>query len=130
MYYFAYGSNLSKNQMRERCPDSKPGYLVTLPNYKLVSVGWSRKWRGGVVTIKRFTDGKVPGAVYEVSELCLQRLDKYEDGYDRLKVMVFSEDGESFEAVTYIKSGQMEETAPSQEYVSIMRQGYRDWGII
>ena len=133
MYYFAYGSNLNKKQMSERCPDSKPKLIATLPNYKLVFVGWSRKWRGGVATIKRFGGGKVPGAVYEVSELCLQRLDKFEEGYSRLNVTVFSEDGEAVEAVeaiTYIKSGQLEETSPSREYVSVIQQGYRDWGIV
>jgi len=133
MYYFAYGSNLSKKQMLERCPDSKPKLIATLPNYKLVFVGWSRKWRGGVATIKRFSGGKVPGAIYEISETCLRRLDKFEgypDSYNRLNVTVFSEDGEPIEAITYVKTGQLEETPPSREYVSIIQQGYRDWGIV
>ncbi len=133
MYYFAYGSNLSKKQMLERCPDSKPKLIATLPNYKLVFAGWSRKWRGGVATIKRFSGGKVPGAIYEISEPCLRRLDKFEgypDSYNRLNVTVFSEDGEPIEAVTYVKTGQLEETPPSKEYVSIIQQGYRDWGIV
>ena len=130
MYYFAYGSNLNKTQMLERCPDSKAELIVTLPNYKLVFAGWSRKWRGGVATIKRLNGGKVPGALYQVSELCLQRLDRFEEGYSRMKVTVFSEDGEALEAVTYVKSGQLEETPPSKEYVSIIQQGYGDWGIV
>jgi len=130
MYYFAYGSNLNKKQMLERCPDSKPEFVATLPNYKLVFVGWSRQWRGGVATIKRFSGGKVPGAVYEISEQCLRRLDKCEGGYERFKVTVFSEDGEPVEAITYVKSGQLEETPPSKEYLSVIQQGYRDWGIV
>ena len=130
MYYFAYGSNLNKKQMLERCPDSKPKLIVTLPNYNLVFVGWSRKWRGGVATIKRFSGGKVPGGVYEISEQCLRRLDRYEEGYERFKVTVFSEDGEPIEAITYVKAGQLEETPPSREYLSIIQQGYRDWGIV
>ena len=36
MYYFAYGTNLSKKQMRQNCPESKPSFPATLPNYKLV----------------------------------------------------------------------------------------------
>ncbi len=130
MYYFAYASNLNKKQMLERCPDNKPKFVATLPNYKLVFVGWSRQWRGGVASIKRFSGGKVHGAVYEVSEQCLRWLDKYEDGYNRFKVTVFDEDGEPIEAITYIKSGQLEETPPSKEYLSGIRQGYRDWGIV
>ena len=132
MYYFAYGSNLNRKQMLERCPDSKPRFTATFPNYKLIFVGWNRQWRGGVASIKSLRGEKVPGAVYEVSDRDLKRLDSYE-GYpgnsNRLNVTVFSEDGEPIQAITYIKTGQVEETKPSTEYLSIIRQGYREWGI-
>ena len=71
MLYFAYASNLNKKQMRERCPDSKPGFTATLPNYKLVFLGWSREWRGGKASIRLFRGEKVLGAIYDVSEQCL-----------------------------------------------------------
>ncbi len=133
MYYFAYGSNLNKKQMRERCPDSKPLFVATLRNYKLVFVGWSRQWRGGVASIKPFRGERVLGAVYELSDRDLRRLDSYEGypgKYNRLKVTVFDEDGEPVEAITYIKSEQSEETQPSKEYLSLIQQGYRDWDIM
>ena len=133
MYYFAYGANLSKQQMRQRCPDSQPKFIATLPNYKLVFVGWSRQWRGGVATIKSSRGDKALGAIYEISDRDLRRLDSYEGypgNYNRLKVTVFDEDGESSEAITYIKSGQIEETQPSAEYLTIIEQGCKDWGII
>ena len=130
MYYFAYGSNLNRKQMLERCPDSKPQLLATLPNYKLIFAGWSRRWRGGTATIKRFTGEKVIGGIYDVSEQCLRQLDKHEAGYDRINVIVFDEDGQSIEATTYIKSGRLEETQPSKEYLAIVQQGYRDWSIV
>ena len=127
MYYFAYGSNLNKKQIRERCPDSKPIFIATLPNYKLVFVGWSRQWRGGVISIKPFRGERVRGAIYEVSEQCLQRLDGYEVGYNRFKVTVFGEDDEPIEAITYIKAGHIEDTQPTKEYLAVIQQGYRDW---
>ncbi len=130
MYYFAYASNLNRKQMLERCPDSKPKLMATLPNYNLIFAGWSRKWRGGVATIRRFGGEKVLGGIYDISEKCLQKLDRYEEGYDRLKVTVFTEVDEPIEAITYIKSGQLEETQPSKEYLSIIQQGYRDWGLV
>jgi len=133
MYYFAYASNLNRKQMRERCPESKPMFVANLPNYKLVFVGWSRQWRGGKASIKLFRGEKVIGAVYEVSERDLSRLDRYEGcphDYYRLKVKVFDEDGGPVEAVTYIKSGQLEETIPSKEYLAVIQQGYRDWEIV
>jgi gamma-glutamylcyclotransferase len=130
MYYFAYASNLSKKQMRERCSDSKPVFTAVLPNYKLIFTGWSREWRGGKATIKSFRGEKVRGAIYEVTDACLRQLDKWEAGYARFNITVFDEDNQPHQAVTYIKSGQLEETLPSREYGEIMRQGYRDWGLI
>ena len=127
MYYFAYGSNLNKKQMMERCPDSKPVFTAILPNYKLVFAGWSRQWRGGVASIKSFRGDRVRGAIYEVSEQCLRQLDRFESGYNRFKVTVLGEDSEPIEAITYIKAGQLEETPPSKEYLAVIQQGLRDW---
>ena len=133
VYYFAYGSNLNKKQMVERCPDSKPKFIATLHNYKLIFAGWSRQWRGGVASIKPFRGERVLGAIYEISETCLGRLDKYEgypNEYNRLKVTVVDEDGDAVEAITYIKIRQPEETPPSKEYLAVLQQGYRDWRMI
>ena len=133
MYYFAYASNLNRKQMLERCPDSKALLVATLPNYKLVFAGWSRQWRGGYATSKLSRGDKIFGAIYEVSERDLRRLDKYEGcpgNYDRMSVTVFGENGKPIEAVIYIKSGRLEETQPSKEYLAVIQQGYRDWGIV
>lgn len=130
MYYFAYGSNLSKKQMQERCPGSKPVTVATLPNYKLVFTGWSRKWMGGVATVRHSRGDKVRGGLYEVTEACLRQLDKHEAGYSRMSITVFDEDSDAREAVTYVKSGQIEETSPSQKYGETIRQGYMDWGLL
>ena len=129
MYYFAYATNLSKKQMQARCPDSRPKFVATLPNYKLVFTGWYREWKGGKAGIQSFRGGKVRGAVYEVTDACLRQLDRYEAGYSRLNVTVFDEDNEPHQAVTYINSSRLEESSPSKEYALVIRQGYSDWGI-
>ncbi len=132
MYYFAYASNLSHQQMSKRCPDSQHKFRAILPNYKLIFAGWSRKWRGGMASIKPFQGEKVPGAVYEISERDLRLLDKYEDCpaiYNHINVMVITEDGEATKAVTYIRREQSEETQPSREYMAVIQQGYKDWEI-
>jgi gamma-glutamylcyclotransferase (GGCT)/AIG2-like uncharacterized protein YtfP len=119
--------------MLERCPDCQPRFAATLHNYKLVFAGWSRLWRGGTASIKPFRGEKVLGAIYEISDRDLRRLDKYEgypDTYDRLKVTVYRDTGEPVEAITYIKLSQSEETKPSPEYLAVVKQGYRDWGLV
>jgi gamma-glutamylcyclotransferase len=130
--YFAYGSNLSKQQMSQRCPNAKPKYQAVLPNYKLIFTGWSRDWKGGTASIKPLRGDKVIGAVYEITEPDQRRLDRFEDypaTYDRINVLVLKDDGSASKAFTYIKRQQSEETKPSAQYLAIMRQGYKDWTI-
>jgi gamma-glutamylcyclotransferase (GGCT)/AIG2-like uncharacterized protein YtfP len=129
MYYFAYGPDISREQMGERCPGSKPKLTAVLPGYRLVFTGWSRKWRGGVASIQRYAGGKVKGVVYEVTEECLRRLDRLKAGHNRLNVIVFDEDGTAMEAVTYIYGGRIEESEPSRQYAELIYRGYREWGI-
>ena len=131
MYYFAYASNLNRKQMLERCPGSQPKFPATLHHYRLVFVGWSRQWRGGIASIRPIRGGRVLGAIYEVSEECLKQLDRYEgSNYRRLNIIVNNEDNEPVEAVTYIRSGQAEEAKPSPEYLAIIQQGYKEWRLI
>ena len=133
MYYFAYASNLNRRQMSERCPDSQPKFIATLPNHKLIFAGWSRERHGGVASIKPFQGEKVVGAVYEISESDLRSLDKregYPAIYNRVNKKVITEDGDYIEAMMYIKREQSEETRPSREYLAVIQQGYKDWEIV
>jgi len=132
MYYFAYGTNLISKQMAERCPGSKPKFSAVLPNYKLIFTGWSRQWKGGTASIKPFKNEKVRGALYEIPESDLKKLDKFQDyptTYNRLNVTVWTDDGDPVEAVTYIKNEQSPETQPALELLTAIRQGYREWEI-
>jgi gamma-glutamylcyclotransferase (GGCT)/AIG2-like uncharacterized protein YtfP len=72
----------------------------------------------------------VVGAIYEISEKDMQKLDRYEDypnTYNHANVMVFNEDDVAVKAITYIKSRQADEGKPAPEYLAIIRQGYKDW---
>ncbi len=131
MYYFAYGSNLNRKQMSQRCPAAKPLFKATLPNYRLIFAR-SPDSRHGVATIQRFMDEKVFGGIYEISEKDLKSLDRnegYPSTYDRINVTVFNEDGEPLKVITYIKTDQSAEAKPSPEYLALIQQGYRDWGL-
>ena len=132
MEYFAYGSNLNKQQMLKRCPGAKARYQAILPNYRLIFTGWSREWKGGTASIKPVRGEKVIGAVYEISESDIHHLDRFEDypaTYDRINVLVLKDDGSATKATTYIKRKQSDETKPSVEYLALMKQGYKDWSI-
>ena len=131
MYYFAYASNLNMDQMKERCPKSKPMFTATLYNYRIVFTGWSRKWRGATATIRPFRGEKIRGGIYDVDEKCLQRLDKYEGNiYQRINITGNNEDNEPVEAVTYINNSQATESKPSRDYLAVIRRGYEAWRLI
>ena len=134
MYYFAYGSNLSHKLMLKRCPDAKPKFKATLPDHKLIYAGRSRRWQnGGVASIKPSKGEKVVGGIYAISQECLDSLDIHEgypDTYQRKNVTVFSESGDSVEAITYVMVRQSDETKPSQKYLDIIREGYKHWRIV
>ena len=132
MEYFAYGSNLNKQQMKQRCPDAKPKFQAVLPNYRLIFTGWSREWKGGTASIKPVRGEKVTGGVYEISEKDFRRLDRFEDypaTYDHINVLVINDNSTASTAITYIKRHQSDETKPSLEYLAVIRQGYKDWAI-
>ncbi len=133
MFYFAYGSNLNRKQMKERCPDAKAKVSATLHHYKLIFCGWSRNWHGGTASIKGQRGQRVPGGVYEISDVCRRKLDRHQGypvTYDRINIIVNTDTGEAIEAFTYIKKQQAEETKPSPEYLKIIKQGYIDWGLV
>ena len=124
---------MNRRQMAERCPDAKVKAVATLPNFKLIFTGYSRLRKGAVATIRGSQGDKVIGAVYEISEAGLRKLDKYENypvDYKHIDVRVFTDSGETYDAVTFIKARQEEEGQPSPEYRAIIQQGYRDRGII
>jgi gamma-glutamylcyclotransferase len=132
MYYFAYASNLNRRQMAERAPDSKPRFIATLPNFKLTFTARPGR-QGGVASITPHRGEKIIGAVYDVSERDLKRLDGYEGYptvYDRRRITVWTETNEPIEAITYIKMEQSQEATPSPEYLAIIKQGYIDWQIV
>lgn len=131
MYYFAYDLTLNRKQMSGQCPESKPKFPATLHHYQLIFTDWTRLWRGAVATIKPLRGGKVLGGIYDVSEECLKKLDKFEGSeYHRLNVTVNNEDGDPVEAVTYMRSRPGDQAKPSPEYLAILQQGYKDWRLI
>jgi gamma-glutamylcyclotransferase (GGCT)/AIG2-like uncharacterized protein YtfP len=133
MNYFAYGSDLDKEQMRVRFPGARPAFTASLFHYRLIFSGWSRQWHGGTASIMPVRGEKVLGAVYEVVEIDIRRLDKTEecpDKYDRIEVIVNRETGEPVGAFTYVLKRQPGETKPSAGYLAVIQRGYRDWGLI
>lgn len=80
MLYFAYGSNLDPQQMKERCPDSVVVGMASLQNYRIGFPRFSNRWGGGTASIQLAHGESMWGVVYELSDADLEKLDGFE-GY-------------------------------------------------
>lgn len=133
MEFFAYGSSMVKKRMKSLCPKAKPKYQAVLPNYKLIFTGWSREFKSSTATVCQARGERVLGAVWEISEIDLKKLDRYQGypaAYDRMNVLVIKDDGSAEKVITYIKRNKTDTAQPSPEYLSVIKQGYKNWGII
>lgn len=76
MYYIAYGSNLNKEEMKQRCKDAKFVSLARLENYTLTYRGNPGR---AYLTVDKKKGDFVRVAVWDVSENDKKSLDEYED---------------------------------------------------
>jgi hypothetical protein len=86
--YFAFGSNLDAEQMAERCPGSRPAFRAWLPDHRIAFTHASRRWGGGAADIVAAPGQSVWGLVWELADGQLAQLDRFEQGYARIELVV------------------------------------------
>jgi len=126
LLYFAYGSNLDAEQLAQRCPSSRGLYRARLPDHRLDFTYFSRRWVGGAADVLPHSGEEVWGAVYELAEADLMRLDRYEAGYDRVVLRVEADDGALHHAVSYTVTAKYN-FPPTETYVERMLRGGERW---
>jgi gamma-glutamylcyclotransferase (GGCT)/AIG2-like uncharacterized protein YtfP len=133
MYYFAYGSNLSSNFIRDYTPSATFVMKADLPNYKVEFRHYSKNFRGGISSIVETPGALVKGVIYEVSESELVELDVLEsvpEGiYRRDTYLVLGEGGQWCRADLYRVSTPTGPYTPSASYVDFMIEGAREHGL-
>ena len=119
IYYFAYGSNLHHLQMKKRCRNCKFIKKIILHNYNLTF-----RSKYGSADIEKKSGKKVYGALYIISRSAEKRLDLYEEYPTLYKKMFFKY--QSKKVMTYIMPKKTKLVPPTNRYLSIIKQGYRD----
>ena len=108
--YFAYASNLDKKQMKKRCPGYEFKGTAYLPGYTIAFTRCSDKRHGGVAdVVKSFNDEVVWGAVYDLSDEDIARLDyceRYPNAYRKEMVRVVTPENNRLEVFTYVANKQ------------------------
>jgi hypothetical protein len=125
MLYFAYGSNLSHEQMKERCKDSKYIKKIFLEGYKLSFCAINRNY--GAANIIKKPDSTIPGGVWKISSSDEKELDYYEGFPIKYSKDFFTLNGEK--VMFYIIKRQYSFKPPQRWYVDIINQGYKDCNI-
>ena len=119
MLYFAYGSNLNHFQMKKRCKDSKFLKKINLKNFTLT---FRSKYRAADIDKKK--NSLVPGALFEISKSDEKKLDIYEDYPSLYKKYYFYYYGKKVMTYTMVKKTLFK--FPTERYLNIVKQGYKD----
>lgn len=122
-YYFAFGSNLDNDQMSSRCPHAILVGPAKVHGWRLEFGGFSMRWRGGTATIAQYPDSETWGAVYEIDNHCVRKLDRFETVklhfYHHRLLDCHMKDGQVIQAYTYIKNKSKTKTRlPSYRYIN------------
>ena len=133
-YYLAYGSNLSIEQMAQRCPNAVYVGTAVIPDYQLLFKG---SQSGSYLTVEPLAGAEVPVLVWEISEYDEMRLDRYEGCpafyyKAEMEVLVHSLLGnipiESVKALIYIMHEERKLGCPTPHYYDVCLEGYRRFG--
>ena len=119
LYYFAYGSNLHHLQMKRRCPNCRFVRKIILHNYNLTF-----RSKYGAADIEKKIGKKVYGALYIISKTAEKRLDAYEEYPTLYKKMYFKYNNKK--VMTYIMSKKTKLVPPTNKYLNVIKQGYKD----
>lgn len=122
LIYFAYGSNLKKEQMNEReivIYESHKGFIK---DYKLEfnkkSIDGSSK-----ANITKVTGEIVWGICFELDTDGFEKLISYEKGYEELEVTVYNEDQEILSTAKTFISNKICDKLPAENYLNKIIEG-------
>lgn len=124
--YFAYGSNLSTESMRHRCPDSIKLGTAVLQDWRLTF--------RGVADVEESEGDVAFGGLWLCPPRDIRSLDRYEGvagGFYRKRVLTVQAEDGPMDALVYVMNPTPldNRSLPSQHYFGTIAAGYRDYGL-
>lgn len=137
MLYFAYGSNMDWDQMRDRCPSARFVGVAKLPDHKLAFSRKSKARGCGVADAVADARSSVWGVVYQIADRDVGRLDAAE-GYspgratnayrrEERHVLLDGEDAKPLAAAVYFATPEENPPRPNQAYKAQVLKGANHW---
>lgn len=144
MRYFAYGSNMSEDEMKRLCECDlcerdcdRPAYsfvtVAVLPDYELAFNRCSTNRKCGVADVVVGEGKAVEGVVYDLPEECICALRKkegYPIAYGEVSVVVKTNQDDEIEVLSYtVKEKSNSFIPPSEEYKNLIVEGAKAHGL-
>ncbi|MBT9173151.1 MAG: hypothetical protein DDT21_01541 [Syntrophomonadaceae bacterium] len=125
--YIAYGSNLNREQMADRCPTARVLGTSMMDGWRLLFRG-ARE--GAVAAVEPCQGGSVPVLVWEITPVDEAALDRYEGWpyFYRKETVKVKLDGKPVTAMVYIMNEGRPLGQPSCYYYAVILEGYKDAG--
>ncbi len=121
LIYGAYGSNLNKLQMRQRCPAAQPWIGYKLENWSLVFKG--------VADIEKKKGCSLLLGLYKITSNCQEMLDYYEEYpevYSKRFIKLYI-NNKITNVMLYEMIAKYKYAIPTVKYYEVIKKGYEDW---
>ena len=125
--YIAYGSNLNREQMAERCPTAKVIGTGVIKDYELLFRG---RRNSAFATVEPKVGSQVPVLIWEIGkedEWALNRYEGYPRHYGKENLTVETENGTE-SIMAYIMQPGFKVGMPSECYLNTIKVGYVEAG--
>lgn len=129
-YYFSFGSNMDRGQMKERTPNAEHVGTGYVEGYDIVFNRKGSYRLGGVSSIVPCEGVNAYGVVWSISDGELSELDRIEDpsAYERVTKRVTLTNRETIDCQVYVSFPQ-EDIAADQEYLEIIISAAQSAGL-
>ncbi len=127
IYYFAYGSNLNHQQMKNiRCIGSKYLKAFFLKDYKLIFCHPNKLNKFGYGNVIKKKGSKTPGAIWKITRKHEEILDRYEGFPNTYQKEYFYLNGKKI--MFYIMK-KYHLKNPPKSYIDTINEGYKNCNI-
>jgi len=123
MKYFAYGMNTNLSQMANRCPEAQSLGKAVLYGHEF---RFAR--HADIIPNPEFSTQGVLWDITPDCELALDALEGYPTYYLKKMVSVFH-NGQAVKAMTYYMTGDNPDEYPSDGYLEMLMDGYKEHGV-
>ena len=127
IYYFAYGSNLNHQQMKNiRCIGSKYLKAFFLKDYKLIFCHPNKLNKFGYGNVIKNKESETPGAIWKITRKHEEILDRYEGFPNTYQKEYFYLNGKKI--MFYIMK-KYHLKNPPKSYIDTINEGYKNCNI-